>query len=56
MMDFEATALEFAERAHGDQQYGNKPYSTHLAAVRLVLDDYRVNAEDLRRRLASRRP
>ncbi|WP_181697944.1 HD domain-containing protein [Nocardia sp. GTS18] len=36
----EAQAREFAVAAHGDQRYGERPYVTHLAAVRGVLDDF----------------
>ena len=36
----EARAREFALTAHGDQRYGEFPYSRHLAAVRAVLDDF----------------
>lgn len=43
MREIEATAREFAERAHGDQRYGDQPYVTHLAAVRAVLADFEVD-------------
>ena len=33
-------AAAFAAHAHRDQRYGAEPYSTHLAAVRLVLYDF----------------
>lgn len=36
----EAEAREFAIGAHGDQRYGEYPYSRHLAAVRGVLADF----------------
>lgn len=36
----EAVAQRFAESAHGNQKYGDAPYSTHLAAVRAVLNDF----------------
>ncbi|MCU1645424.1 MAG: hypothetical protein JWN03_5699 [Nocardia sp.] len=36
----ELTARSYAGVAHGDQKYGVQPYSSHLAAVRAVLDDF----------------
>ncbi|MFC4372650.1 HD domain-containing protein [Nocardia halotolerans] len=36
----ETEAREFAIAAHGDQRFGDRPYSTHLTAVRAVLDDF----------------
>ncbi|MFD6272497.1 HD domain-containing protein [Nocardia asteroides] len=41
----ESEAREFALAAHGDQRYGDHPYSYHLAAVRRVLDDFGYDGE-----------
>ncbi|MFD3745975.1 HD domain-containing protein [Nocardia sp. NPDC058633] len=41
----EIEAREFAIAAHGDQRYGDRPYVTHLAAVRGVLDDFGYGGE-----------
>ena len=45
MLD-EALAQKIATEAHGDQKYGEKPYTDHLAAVRLVLQDFGYEDED----------
>lgn len=36
-------ARSFAEKAHGDQMYGNDPYIEHLDDVFYILADYNVN-------------
>lgn len=41
----EPTARSYAEVAHGDQKYGEHPYSKHLAAVRAVLADFGYGGE-----------
>ena len=38
--DVEELARNFAVIAHGDQQYGSRPYVVHLTAVRAVLADF----------------
>ena len=35
-----SAAIEFAERAHGDQKYGDRPYRYHLAHVAEVLERF----------------
>jgi guanosine-3',5'-bis(diphosphate) 3'-pyrophosphohydrolase len=41
----EILAREFVENAHGAQRYGDKPYVTHLRAVRAVLRDFGVTGD-----------
>ncbi len=41
----ELAAQRYAEAAHGDQRYGQKPYVSHLAAVRAVLNDFGVSGD-----------
>ena len=41
----EKLARKFAERAHGDQKYGNRPYVVHLEAVRAVLADFGIDGD-----------
>ena len=36
----EDQAREFAQKAHGDQKYGDQPYVVHLAAVRTALAEF----------------
>ena len=43
--EIELQARVFAESAHGDQKYGDKPYVTHLIAVRNVLKDFGFNGD-----------
>ncbi len=38
-------AREFALRAHGNQQYGNQPYSVHLDAVAEILEPFGLLAQ-----------
>jgi (p)ppGpp synthase/HD superfamily hydrolase len=38
----EEDARAFAIVRHGDQRYGQRPYVTHLAAVRAVLRDFDI--------------
>lgn len=40
MRDVEQEARRFAEERHGDQLYGDRPYTVHLEAVRAVLRDF----------------
>lgn len=40
-------ARAFAASAHGDQKYGDQPYTVHLAAVAQVLIRYGITDEDL---------
>ena len=40
-------AKAFAKQAHGDQKYGDQPYTVHLAAVAQVLIQYGVTDEDM---------
>jgi (p)ppGpp synthase/HD superfamily hydrolase len=40
MADLEARARAFAIKGHGEQRYGDRPYSVHLEAVRAVLRDF----------------
>jgi (p)ppGpp synthase/HD superfamily hydrolase len=39
----EEDARAFAVERHGDQRYGERPYVTHLAAVRAVLRDFDID-------------
>lgn len=48
MGTMEQKAIDFAVHAHSGQQYGDDPYTTHLTAVRLVLDRFSVTDESLR--------
>lgn len=41
-------AKAFAAKAHGEQKYGDQPYTVHLAAVEQVLIRYGITDEDLR--------
>ncbi|WP_405493760.1 HD domain-containing protein [Nocardia sp. NBC_00511] len=41
----EDAARRFAEAAHGNQKYGDGPYSDHLSAVRAVLGDFGFGGE-----------
>ncbi len=41
----ELSAQEFAVRAHGEQRYGERPYSVHLAAVAEIVESL-VDAGD----------
>jgi guanosine-3',5'-bis(diphosphate) 3'-pyrophosphohydrolase len=42
----ERAARTYAELAHGDQKYGDKPYHTHLRAVREVLVEFGYTDDD----------
>ena len=42
----EQQAKEFAIKAHGDQKYGDEPYSFHLQMVRNVLIEFNFTDED----------
>ena len=44
--DVEELARNFAVSAHGDQQYGSRPYVVHLTAVRAVLADFGFGRSD----------
>lgn len=43
----EDQARVFAQRAHGDQKYGDQPYIVHLAAVRTVLAEFGFDGDYL---------
>ena len=45
MISLVTKAREFALAAHGDQQYGSRPYAVHLAAVAELVREYGERAQ-----------
>jgi guanosine-3',5'-bis(diphosphate) 3'-pyrophosphohydrolase len=48
MVNLFITASEFARKAHGDQKYGDEPYSVHLDEVDAVLLEFGYNSSGFR--------
>lgn len=40
-------AIKFACKAHGDQMYGDRPYSYHLQGVAKLVQDRNINEDNL---------